>query len=388
MKILLTIHHHLDPNTGAPGVTWKLGQEYQKLGHQVRYYSFDHLPSRLPGLAKKVIFPEFVAAHLSMLSNKQAVDVVDASTGDAWVWAKVLQNSRENHPLLVTRSHGLEHTRDLELQKQAQKGNLHLSWKYSLYKRGFRLWEVATSLRCADLVFLLNRQDSKYAIEQLGVKQERTRIIPNGIPETFLNLTFEPTPEAENSTIYIAQVGSYIRRKGIQYSVPALNKILARYPQVQVSFLGTSCSEAEVHKDFDPALRDRIRVMPRYTHEMLPTFLKGHQIKLFSSLSEGFGSVLIEAMACGLTPITTAIPGPTEIVSDGHDGISIPPGDSRAIEQAIEQLISNHLYLERLRRNAYATAQRYSWTRIARENLSIYEEALSKKKCSSEKLSP
>lgn len=32
MKILLTIHHHLDPNSGAPGVTWKLGQEYQKLG--------------------------------------------------------------------------------------------------------------------------------------------------------------------------------------------------------------------------------------------------------------------------------------------------------------------------------------------------------------------
>ena len=39
MNILLTIHHDLDPNAGAPGVTWKLGQEFQKLGHDVDYCS-------------------------------------------------------------------------------------------------------------------------------------------------------------------------------------------------------------------------------------------------------------------------------------------------------------------------------------------------------------
>jgi glycosyltransferase involved in cell wall biosynthesis len=77
---------------------------------------------------------------------------------------------------------------------------------------------------------------------------------------------------------------------------------------------------------------------------------------------------LPEAMACGLAPVTTATPGAMEIVRDGHDAIMIPPRDSQAIEQALERLISDRPYLERLRRNAYATAQRYSWTRIAREN--------------------
>ena len=61
MKILLTIHHHLDPNSGAPGVTWKLGQEYQKLGHEVEYYSFDKLP-HLPGMVESMMFPEFLAS--------------------------------------------------------------------------------------------------------------------------------------------------------------------------------------------------------------------------------------------------------------------------------------------------------------------------------------
>jgi glycosyltransferase involved in cell wall biosynthesis len=380
MKILLTIHHELDRNAGAPGVTWKLGQEYQKLGHEVQYYTFDNLPDKLSGLVKSIMFPGFVASQISALVKKQAVDVVDASTGDAWIWAKMRRRSRENTPLLVTRSHGLEHSMYLENLEEARRGKLHLSWKYPLYHGGFRLWEVATSIRYADLVLLLNHPDAKYVVEKLGVNSEQTRIVANGIPEEFLNLPFEPMPKAEDSAICIAQVGNYIVRKGIDYGALALNAILARYPQVMVSFLGTGCSEAEVHADFEPAVRDRIRVIPRYSHEALPDLLRGHHIKLFPTLSDGFGLALIEAMACGLAPVTTTTPGPMEIVSDGHNGILVPSRDSQAIEQALERLITDRPYLEKLRRNAYATAQKYSWHRIARDNLTFYDAALSYKR--------
>jgi glycosyltransferase involved in cell wall biosynthesis len=53
---------------------------------------------------------------------------------------------------------------------------------------------------------------------------------------------------------------------------------------------------------------------------------------------------------------------------------------SQAIEQSLEKLIVNRPYLEQLRRNAHATAQRYSWNRIARDTLSLYEETLKRKK--------
>ena len=95
MKILLTIHHKLDRNAGAPGITWRLGQEYQKLGHEVHYYSFDNLPHNLPELLKSVLFPEFLANHISALSRTQDIDIVDASTGDAWVWAKIRRTSED-----------------------------------------------------------------------------------------------------------------------------------------------------------------------------------------------------------------------------------------------------------------------------------------------------
>jgi len=379
MRILLTIHEKLDPDSGSAGSTIKLGQQYKKLGHEVQYYSFNDLPN-LPHKIKSLVFPEFVAAHISMLANKRAVDIVDASTGDAWLWAKALQNSKRSHPLLITRSHGLEHLHHIDELETARRKKLRLSWKYPLYRGSVRLWEVATSICNADLVYLLNRQEAKFVTEHLGVQPERINIFPNGIPETFLNLPFQPISEAKGSVIRIAQVGTYIPRKGIQYGAPALNRILLRHPQVHISFLGTGRQTIEdVHADFEPVVRDRVRVVQRYPHEMLPTLLKEHQIKLFPSLSEGFGKSLIEAMACGLAPVTTATAGPMEIVRDGYDAIVVPTHDSQAIEQALERLITDRPYLEQLRHNAHSTAQRYSWQRIAQERLCVYEEALRKR---------
>lgn len=380
MKILLTIHHELDPNSGAPGVTWKLGQKYQKLGHEVQYYSFDNLPHQLPGLVESTLFPEFVANHLSTLSRRQKVDIVDASTGDAWVWTKTRRLFRNSSPLLVTRSHGLEHIMHLENLEEARRGKLRLSWKYPIYHGGLRLWEVKQSLRDADISLFCNHRDLEYAVKNLGVDAQRAYVFKNGIPEEALDLPFEPTPDDKDAVIRIALLATYIPRKGIHYGVPALNKILARYPQVKVSFIGTCCPEAEVYKDFEPAVRDRVTVVPRYAYETLPTLLQGHHIKLFPTLSEGFSVALLDAMSCGLAPITTATPGPLEIINHEQNGILVPPRNAEALEQALERLINDRVLLEQLRQNAHQTAQNYSWTKIAHQNLSIYEAGLEKQR--------
>jgi len=64
-------------------------------------------------------------------------------------------------------------------------------------------------------------------------------------------------------------------------------------------------------------------------------------------------------------------------VQDGKDAIVIPCRDSDAIEQALDRLIGDRERLDRLRRNAYSTAQTYSWSRVAQDNLRCYEKALS-----------
>jgi glycosyltransferase involved in cell wall biosynthesis len=83
---------------------------------------------------------------------------------------------------------------------------------------------------------------------------------------------------------------------------------------------------------------------------------------------------LAEAMACGLAPVVTSTPGPLEIVQDGHDGLVVPARDPQAIKHALERLITDRALLDKLRRNAHAKVQPYSWSQIAQQRLQLYEE--------------
>ncbi|MGF1568073.1 MAG: glycosyltransferase family 4 protein [Nodosilinea sp.] len=379
MNILLTIHHYLDPDSGAPGTVLKLGQAYEKLGHEVTYYGFDHLPRWAQSRSPEVVFPEFLAAYL--LKQGHRFDVVDTSTGDAWVWGWFLRRSRQRSPVLVTRSHGLEHTVHQQYLEDVNQGTQAISWKYPLYRGGFRLWEVAQSLRAADLAFLLNQQDLSYAVETIGVHPENAYVTHNGIPDHFLNHPLTPSPEEPTSAIKIAQVGTYIPRKGIQYSIPALNAVLQRHGQVELSLLGTDCPVEQVLADFTPEVQDRIRIVPRFDHGQLPDLLKDHQIKLFTPLAEGFGKVLVEAMALGLAPVTTATAGPLEVVQPDYDALVVPIRDTPAIEQALERLIGDRPYLNTLRRRAQATAQRFGWSYLAQQRLNLYHHAIKTRSC-------
>ena len=377
MKILLTIHHHLDLNSGAAGVTLELGREYQKAGHQVSYFSFDNLPFRLPEIVKAVIFPYWLTVYL--LFNKQPIDIIDASTGDLWLWTTIFRHFRPS-TALVTRSHGLEHSLHLENLAESARGNLKLSWKYPFYHGGFRLWEVKTSIKNADFTFMLNSRDRDFAHKEWGVSLQKLAIVPNGISTKFINLARKNTTKSTDSTIGITQIGSFIERKGIKYSILALNNILKHFDNVKISFLGTGCPASKVLANFSPDVRHRIKVMPSYDRQALPELLEGYQIKVFPTLYEGFGLALIEAMACGLVPITTSTPGFMETIVDRQNGMLVPPRNSKAIENALEELIGDRSQLARIRQNAIDTIQDYSWSNIARQNLDLYQQVLQRKR--------
>jgi glycosyltransferase involved in cell wall biosynthesis len=374
MKILLAIHHYLNPNAGAAGVTLKLGEAYSKMGHDVYYFSPADLPESPPGKLGTILFPYYLARHVRKLHRQIGLDVVHASSGDIWIWGALF--SRLNlgkKPLLVTQSHGLEHTMHAQILEDARSGRLKLSWKYPLYSGSIMLWKAAKSFQVADFCFMLNQHDAAIVREKLKVAATKVKVFPNGIPDEFIGLHFELfQPEADRLP-GIAFVGSYLDRKGIQFGVPALNNLLQRYPLLRVTFLGTGVAVEKVLCDFSSTVWERITVVPFFDKLDLPRLLKDSHILLFPSLSEGFPLALPESMACGLAPVTTQIPGPTEIVVDGVNGLLVSPRDQLQIEQAIEKLISDIGYLQTLQLAAYRTVQELSWRNIVKQHLSLYQ---------------
>jgi glycosyltransferase involved in cell wall biosynthesis len=375
MNILLTLHNPLDPNAGAASVTLKLGDAYKKLGHSVSFYSLDDLPKGLPYQVLYLMFPFYVAFHIISLSRRVELDVIHASSVDTWFWAFILRKfSFGSTPILAIQSHGLEHTIHERVLKDAKNGELKLSWIYPLYNGSILLWKTEVSCRTADYSFFLNQYDAETIKRRTGLSSDRVKVFINGIPDDFIGLKFEKT--SSDSTPQIALIGSYIDRKGIGYSVPALNVLMKKEPQLRIHFLGTGCPPEKVLMDFSAEVKDRVNIVPFFDKLQLPHLLKNCRILLFPSLSEGFPLALVEAMACGLAPIVTRIPGPTEIIKNNINGILIDARNQSQIEDAVLNLLKNRDHLEKLRLQAYETVQAYEWSDIASQHMKLYESRL------------
>lgn len=100
-------------------------------------------------------------------------------------------------------------------------------------------------------------------------------------------------------------------------------------------------------------------------------------IFVLSSRFEGFGMVLIEAMACGLPVVSFDCPaGPDEIITDGVDGLLVPSGDVHALAEKLMVLMSDDNLRKRLGQQARQTAQRYEMTTIANQWIALFEKVI------------
>ncbi len=372
MKIAFTLHDEPKADAGGMGVTAGLTKVYRDLGHEVEWMTFGDLPARLSFQAKAPLFPFYVAKRLRAAN----FDVIDCAIGDGWVLGRTHRGAARR-PLLACRSHGLSLIAHRHNQDEVRRGNLELSWKYPLYWGGLRLREEAAALRSAELVLLLNEEERLVAIEEIGLDASRIRVVDNGLPEEFIGLPLAELDPGAN--FQIAHIGSYLPHKGVHYSAAALSTILLRHANVSVTYFGTGEESDHVREAFPPDLQSRISIVPSFPHGDLPRLLEGFSAVVAGSLREAFMLSTLEAMAVGLVPVVTDIPGPTSYVRDGENGLIAPPADSAALAQAVERLLGEPDLFATLRKGAWETAQEYAWDRIARDTLGFYEEALARR---------
>ena len=100
-------------------------------------------------------------------------------------------------------------------------------------------------------------------------------------------------------------------------------------------------------------------------------------IFVLSSRFEGFGMVLIEAMACGLPVVSFDCPaGPDEIITDGVDGLLVPSGDVHVLAEKLMVLMTDENLRRRLGQQARQTAQRYDMTTLADQWTALFEKVI------------
>ena len=115
-------------------------------------------------------------------------------------------------------------------------------------------------------------------------------------------------------------------------------------------------------------------ILPGHVADPAPWFAHASAFAL-SSRWEGFGHVLVEAMVCGAPVAAFDCPhGPTDIIVNKKTGLLLPPGDARAMAEALDRLIEDREFAGRLRDAGRKEARRFSAPSIATKYAALFDD--------------
>lgn len=220
-----------------------------------------------------------------------------------------------------------------------------------------------------DKIVLLTQED-----KQLNWRDTpRTTVIPN--PITF------PTDSAV-STLQerrIVTVGRLVSEKNFTSLIRAFAAVARKHPDWMLDIYGEGSEKAALQQQIKQTDMENNICLRGYTNNVREKMLHASGFVL-SSLYEGFGLVLVEAMSCGLPVVSYACPcGPRDIISEKEDGFLVPVGDEQALTNRICKLVEYRELRLRMGKAAKEKANKYRLDKIIPMWMDLFHSLLSNK---------
>ncbi|MCL5950467.1 MAG: glycosyltransferase [Chloroflexi bacterium] len=164
--------------------------------------------------------------------------------------------------------------------------------------------------------------------------------------------TASPVPSARPLILSVARL---VEKKGLVYLLQACRSLIDRGYDLDCRIIGDGPLRATLEQQIhDLALGDRVELCGAETHERVIQMYR--QATLFALPSivaengdrDGIPNVLVESLYMGVPVVSTPVSGIPELIQPGHNGLLVPPGDSRALAEAVAQLLDSPRLRERL----------------------------------------
>jgi len=215
---------------------------------------------------------------------------------------------------------------------------------------------------------------------RLGAARNRITVVPSGVDVD----QFSPDgPAAERGDRpRVLCIGRLVPRKGFDTVLRALVGV----PEAELIIAGGPAAD-ELAGDPEAArltrlaerfgVADRVRLVGAVARPDVPALLRSADLVVCTPWYEPFGIVPLEAMACGVPVVASAVGGFLDTVVDGATGTLVPPRRPDRLAAAMRRLLAEPFW-----REAYGTAgvdrarSRYSWDRIAAATLAVYADLL------------
>jgi glycosyltransferase involved in cell wall biosynthesis len=226
-------------------------------------------------------------------------------------------------------------------------------------------WVAAT---CTDEVFELIR---------MGRSRSRISVVPCGVDADRFSPVGPCAPRTDRKRI--VSVGRLVPRKGFDVMIRALPKIR----DAELVIVGGP-AESELHTDpeacrlralaVELGVGDRVRLTGAVAHDDMPAWFRSADVVACTPWYEPFGIVPLEAMACGIPVIASAVGGMLDTVVDEVTGRLVPPQDPDACADAANQILFEPFFARGLGAAGRDRARsRYSWDRIAADTARVYD---------------
>ena len=326
-------------------------------------------PHHLPKEALPEIVDEFTDRVLEHLAANGGADAVHAN-----YWLSGVAAHRIKHELdipFVSTFHTLARVK-------SEGGDPEPGWRDRA---------EAELINCADAICVSCLEEEQQFRRLYGDPQGQIEIVAPGVEHAF----FAPRDrggaraalDLPNDVPVLLFVGRIQPLKGPDVAIRALHE-LGR-PDVLLLVVGGASGAAgdgeleQAHQLVDElGLHDQVQFVPPQPHHILSTYYRAADVVVVPSRSESFGLVALEAAACGVPVVASAVGGLQSLVDHGETGFLVTQRDPKAFATAIAQILDDPLLAATMSTAAATRASRYTWSFAAARLRRLYTDLTSR----------
>lgn len=387
---LLSQEYSADCKGGICRYTYDLAYGLQKLGHEVHVISKSDDSREHNYIDKNIHIHQIIPAEIVILedpllngiSNKNLlhsyaaciklldiiktynIQIVEAPLWDAegFVFSVVCDIPlvvRIETPLFkVAKIQGWNITKDLKLAN----------------------WMEGETVRRADKVIAISEGIGNLIANHHGIKWDKISLCPLGI--AFPKDVYRPN-EKQKETFEILFVGRLEKRKGIETLIGCISDVIDYIPEARLTVVGSDTDTSPIGsykkhllEMLDSKYHQYVDFVGFVPDKELEQYYRECDVFVAPSLYESFGLIYLEAMAYGKPVIGCDVGGVPEIIDNDENGLLIPPGDKKALFEAILKL--NDINVRKLmgEKGREKVKNYYSIEKMTENTIEIYKSVL------------
>ncbi|MDD5766283.1 MAG: glycosyltransferase family 4 protein [Candidatus Marinimicrobia bacterium] len=235
---------------------------------------------------------------------------------------------------------------------------------------------------CCDKILNLTERGMNDHLRERIARREKFIVSSCGIEID----RFYQTPHKKRSSdeIVVCWAGRAVAIKNLPMFIKAAGILQKKHVPVRCVVVGDGDTLKDCQKLAGDLYLGNIQFLG--FRQDLPEIFAASDLFVLTSLNEGFGRVIIEAMASGLPVIATDVGGIPDIIFEGINGFLIPSDDEKGLADAIEKLVSDEPMRRSIGSNNKKVAEYYSLTNYINRVCGIYQEIIRQKEQKNENM--